>query len=243
MGLFRSGTKREIIKDFSSLSVDIHSHILPLVDDGSSSISESLEIINELYYLGYRKLISTPHIMGDNYENTPEIINNNLKILRTALKEAHINVTIDAAAEYYADINFLGILNSRNLLSFGNNFILFELPLSAPVLNLNDLIFNIRTSGYTPVLAHPERYTYWYDDFSNFTDLITREVIFQVNINSFHPKNPYRNMAEKIAKNDLVSFLGSDTHNIRNIDFLKESLQNKYLLKLLMSGKILNNTL
>jgi protein-tyrosine phosphatase len=231
------------IKDFSCLITDIHSHIIPFLDDGSSGVAESMEIINEMYYLGYRKIIATPHVMVENYENTPELINANLLILRKALSEGHINVDVFAAAEYYTDYNFLDILKMKNVLTFGNNFLLFELPLTSPFLNIKELIFNIRTSGYIPVLAHPERYSYWHGDFSNYTDLINREVLFQVNINSFHSKNPYKKMAEKLAANNLISFLGSDTHSIRNIDFLKESLFNKNLVKLLMSGKILNNTL
>ena len=243
MSFFKSEPHKESIIDFSCLNVDLHSHVIPFIDDGSSSIAESLEIINEMYYLGYRKIISTPHIMSDNYENTPEIIGKNLKNLQHALKEAHIHVDIIAAAEYFADYNFMGILKTEKLLTFGDNFLLFELPLSNPLLNINEIVFTIRTSGYKPVLAHPERYIYWHHDFSNFTNLIDREVLFQVNINSFHTKNPYRKMAEKLAKNNLISFLGSDTHSVRNIDILKESLINKHLIKLLESGNVLNSTL
>jgi len=243
LSFFNSFSKHNIINDLSILKVDLHSHIIPDIDDGSNSIEESLEIINELHRLGYKKIIATPHIMGDNFENTPEIINNQLILLQKAVIKADIHVEIIAAAEYYVDFSFSKLLESTKLLTFNNNYLLIELPLSHPPLNISELIFKIQTSGYKPVLAHPERYTYWYDDFSNYTNMVNREVYLQVNINSFSENNPFRKMAEKLAKKQLINFVGSDTHNIKNIEFLNNALSNKHFSKLLLSGKLLNNLL
>ncbi len=89
------------------VSVDMHSHLLPGIDDGAASLEDSLILAQELSKLGFRKLICTPHIMGDFYKNTPEIIHEKLELLKRALIEEKIPLEVDAAAEYYIDEWFL----------------------------------------------------------------------------------------------------------------------------------------
>ena len=92
--------------DFSSLKTDIHSHLIPGIDDGAQNLESSVEIIKKLMSLGYSRFITTPHIMNDLYRNTPEIILDGLKKLRAELTRLKIDVQIEVAAEYFVDYDF-----------------------------------------------------------------------------------------------------------------------------------------
>src|SRR5688572_24415891 len=109
------------------LQADMHSHLLPGLDDGSETLEQSLELVAEMIDLGYKKLIMTPHIMGDFYKNTPEGIREKLELLREAVKSKNWDIELDCAAEYYMDEWFVQRLeNGDKLLTFGDNYLLFE---------------------------------------------------------------------------------------------------------------------
>ena len=111
--------------------VDLHSHLLPGIDDGVQTLEESIDLISNFSKLGYEKLITTPHIMSDFYANTPEIINAKLKEVRQAVSQAGLSIQIEAAAEYYFDENFIDLVESKKgLLTFGDNYVLFEIGFS-----------------------------------------------------------------------------------------------------------------
>ena len=110
-------------------SIDIHSHLLPGIDDGVQTLEESIEVISGFANMGYKKLITTPHIMGDFFKNTPTIINAKLAEVRNALKENEINIEIEAAAEYYLDEHFINLIDAdAPLLTFADSYVLFEPP-------------------------------------------------------------------------------------------------------------------
>jgi len=148
------------MKDVPSLKVDVHSHLIPGIDDGSQSMEESLLLLQGMKDLGYEKIITTPHIMKDSYCNTPEIIRNGLAELREAAKEKRINIVIEAAAEYYLDDGFLDHLERGDMMTLEGKYILFETSYFAKPLQLEEMIFEISAAGYIPVMAHPERYRY-----------------------------------------------------------------------------------
>ena len=110
--------------DLSALGTDIHSHLIPGIDDGSVSIEDSVNLIRGLRDLGYKKLITTPHIMSDFYRNTPEVIYKGLEDVREALKKEQIDVQLEAAAEYYCDMDFEKSIDRGNLMTFSGKFIL-----------------------------------------------------------------------------------------------------------------------
>src|SRR4051812_22535182 len=93
-----------VMPDLSFIGVDMHSHLLPGLDDGLTTLDESIIFIKELYKLGYRKLICTPHIIFDIYPNNPEVILSKLESVRSALTESGIDISIEAAAEYMVDL-------------------------------------------------------------------------------------------------------------------------------------------
>jgi tyrosine-protein phosphatase YwqE len=244
--LFKKKTKllSEAV-DLSSLHTDLHSHLIPGIDDGSKSMEDSITLIRELWDLGYRKLITTPHIMADYYKNTPDIILSGLEDLRAELKKQGIAMEVEAAAEYMLDDGFMTKLEDGNLLTFGNKFILVELPYVEEPPNLGTIFFELQTNGYQVVLAHPERYNYWHQDFSKYQDLFDRNIFLQININSltgwYSPES--KAVVEKLIENGLVSFLGSDLHNQNYLQELKKSRFMPALAEVIGNPKILNSKL
>jgi tyrosine-protein phosphatase YwqE len=230
---------------FESIITDIHSHLIPNIDDGSKSMDESLGLIKSLYDLGYRKLITTPHIMNDYYKNTPEIIHSGLENLRKALKDASINMEVEAAAEYLLDDGFESKLQSGKLLTFGKNYVLVEISYFAEPPSLHRMIFELQTQGYRVVLAHPERYKYWHQRFDQYQQLVDRGVYLQLNINSltgwYSPES--KKMAEKLIEMDMISFLGTDLHNQNYLTELQRSLLFPKLKQVMESKKLLNKTI
>jgi protein-tyrosine phosphatase len=247
--LFRKKAK-DSTDDFPvrALTVDMHSHVLPGLDDGAENMEQSIELITAMKNLGYRKLIATPHIMGDFYRNTPETISNALREVKKELVYRDIDVQLDAAAEYYLDEWFMETLQSgQPLLSFGKGeirYLLFEISYINPAPQLAEAVFLMRSNGYRPVLAHPERYLYMYNDFGKLKQLYENGVCFQLNANSLtgYYSKISQLLAEKLIENRMVHFLGSDCHALRHIDVLSQAQSQKYYRKALELN-LLNNSL
>ena len=232
--------------DLSVLKCDIHSHFIPGIDDGAQAMDDSIALIKSFHELGYKKVITTPHILTDGYPNTPEIILGGLEKVRVALKNENIPVQIEAAAEYYIDFDFGRKLKQEKLLTFGKNYLLFEISYVNPPDNLDHIIFKLLTGGYRPVLAHPERYPFWANDIEKYEQLKEKGVLLQLNINSltgYYSKGVQRT-AEQLIEKDMIDFLGSDCHHSGHVSFIKtKAVYHKGLHKLLESGKLLNSTL
>lgn len=248
MGILSSLFKKKPIfqpADLSLLGCDIHSHLIPGIDDGSPSVEDSLSLLQEFSSFGYKKVVTTPHIMSDYYRNTPENILSGLDILRHAIIKENIPIEIDAAAEYYLDDTFIAKIKEKKLLTFGKNYVLFELSFMEESPYLNQAIFEMQLAGYKPVLAHAERYTFWHGNFNKFTELVDKGVLLQLNINSLtgYYSPDTKKIAEKIIDNNLFSFLGSDCHHDGHIKLMKNCLTEEYLHKVINSGRLLNLTL
>jgi protein-tyrosine phosphatase len=225
--------------------IDIHSHLLPGLDDGVQSFEQAEEIILRFQKLGYKKLITTPHVMSDFFRNTSEGIRARLIELNQWLAAKNISVEVQAAAEYYLDEELQRKINANEpLLTFGNNYVLFETNFITEPLNLKEFIFLASTKGYRLVLAHPERYIYLQNDFSKAEDLLGRGLLFQLNISSisgFYSKAA-QVTAQKLIDNKCIHFIGSDCHNIQHIQLLEATRSSKYFQKAI-SLPLLNNTL
>ena len=234
----------------AGLGADMHSHLLPGLDDGAETVEHSLDLLRALRALGFRKLIMTPHIMGDFYKNTPAGIRAALHQLRTAAAAAGLgDVELDCAAEYYLD-EFLGhkLADGTEMLTFGGDkrYLLFETSYMNEPLNLFEIIFELKAQGYRPVLAHPERYTYLYGRFGEIEKLRhDHGVLLQVNLNSLagYYSPAAKKVAEQLVDGGLVDFVGTDTHHLRHTEtLLRRTLPQPYLAKLLQLP-LLNNTL
>ena len=146
--------------------VDIHSHVLPGIDDGAKDLNTSIELIQKMSSYGIKNFITTPHVLGDVYPNTTEIINNTLKLVQEELLKRNIrDVSIRAAAEYMMDEQFSVLLEQNDLLTLKDNFVLVEMSYFSPPMNLYDILFEIQLKGYKPILAHPERYGFYHKNF------------------------------------------------------------------------------
>ncbi|MEE2700295.1 MAG: CpsB/CapC family capsule biosynthesis tyrosine phosphatase [Bacteroidota bacterium] len=229
--------------DFSVLKTDMHSHLIPDIDDGASDLEASISMLKKLQQLGYQKIVTTPHIMSDFYKNTPEIIAKGLEAVKVELKKQNINIKLEAAAEYYVDYDFKQKIGKEKLLTFGDNYILIEFSfLEAPV-NLLDIIFTLQLEGYKVVLAHPERYSFF--EKKDYEDFKTRGVLLQLNLLSLigHYSTPIQEQAEWLIDQNMISFIGTDCHNMNHANLYEKCQTKKAWHDLLNSGKLLNNTL
>ena len=229
--------------DFSVIKTDMHSHLIPGIDDGAPDLSSSIILIKELVSLGFKKIITTPHIMSDIYRNSSENISHGLQELKKEIVKQEIQVEIEAAAEYYIDFEFEQKINDKNLLTFGDNFILIELSFSQAPQNLFEIIFKLQLEGYKVVLAHPERYGFYNKE--NYEELINRGVLFQINLLSLigYYSSQIQLKAEELIANNQVSFVGSDCHNMRHAQLYIECQNKKSWHDLVNSGKLLNYNL
>lgn len=233
------------MQNFQPLTVDLHSHLLPGLDDGVKSFEESEELIRYFHKLGYRKLITTPHVMNDTYRNTASVIRQKCEELKLYIAAREIPMEISAGAEYYLDEYLMSMLESNErLLTFGSNYLLFETNFITEPLNLKEFIFRATAKGYKPVLAHPERYMYLNENFSKAEDLLGRGVLFQLNISSIsgYYARPARQMAIALIDRGWVHWLGSDCHHLQHLKLIEDSQHTKYFRKAL-ALPLLNNTL
>ena len=227
-----------------TLSTDVHSHLLPGLDDGVKSLEESMAVIAFFQKLGYTKLITTPHVMHDHYRNTPESIHAALATVRRHMQEHNIAVVLEAAAEYYLDEYLMRLLEAdEKMLTFGDGFLLFETNFISEPLNLNEFIFAATTRGYKPVLAHPERYLYLHDNHERIEDLINRGVLFQINLGSLAGlySRKVQNMAGKLIERGFVHLLGSDCHHLAHAELIDQARRTRSFEKALTLGLLNNN--
>lgn len=249
MGLFNSiFSKKEkdlAPLDYKSIGVDMHSHFIPGIDDGAKTLRDSMEMIKEFQALGYRKVITTPHIMSDHYRNTPEIIQEGEAVVKAEITRQGINIEFQAAAEYFLDESFMEQIQSGTLLTFGKKHVLFEMSFFNESPSLKDAIFKMQMQGYKPILAHPERYSYWYKDLTKYQDLKDRGVLFQMNIGSIIGaySDETKKIAEWLINQNMINLIGSDCHKIEHTDYLRAAAVKPYMHKLYTSGALINHTL
>lgn len=228
------------------LGADMHSHLLPGIDDGSPDLETSLGLIRGLAALGYRKLITTPHVLWDIYPNTTEQITESLKETQEAVAAAGINVELQAAAEYFIDEHFEAELKAKSpLLTIGGNMVLVEFSMVMAPIDLQDVLFQMQVQNYQPVIAHPERYIYLINRRSFFDELREAGCLFQLNLLSLtgHYGRAVAELAEYLLKNDYYSFAGTDLHSSRHLDGLQKLQSSAGLQRLRESGLLRNDSL
>jgi len=238
--------KKELLNpiDLSILKADLHSHLIPGIDDGSPDIEVTLQLLKKFIDLGYSKLITTPHVMSDYYRNTPKIINKGLEDVRTIIKENHLNIKIEAAAEYNLEPAFEELLKKGEILTFGKEkYLLFELSFFNEPPRLNESIWTMKEKGYSPVLAHVERYAYWHNNYDKIEEMINRGVKLQLNIGSltgsYGPE--VKNFAERLVSDKVIEFVGSDCHHIHHLEMIEIARKLPFFHQLINQEQILNN--
>ena len=242
--LFSSSKKAADPEFVNPITTELHSHLIPGIDDGVQSLEESLAVLRYLAEKGYKKVITTPHIMGDFYKNGPENILPGLELLRTAIKEEQIDLQLEAAAEYMIDDAFEQKIKSGELLTFGNRHVLIELPFTEEPPHFKSALFELRVNGYRPVLAHPERYAFMAHKTDKYEELFQQGILFQVNLFSLvgYYSPQVRKTAEFLINNKMVNMVGSDCHGPRHLNVLGDALRS-YAYQRLCQLPLLNNEL
>ena len=230
---------------FDGSFVDIHSHILPGIDDGAKNMTKSIELVSALQKLGVSQMITTPHINHYVWNNSPEIIQSKLKETQKTLEENKIKMPVQAAAEYFIDSWFENHFKEEKLLTLKDNYVLVEMSyLNAP-LNIYKTIFEIQVAGYIPVLAHPERYVFYHNRFSEYEKLKNAGCVFQLNLLSTveYYGSQIAKTADDLLAKGMYNFCGTDVHHkkhiaafddkikIKNIEPLKEVIKNNQFFK------------
>lgn len=234
--------ERKNIEAFSFLKRDIHSHLLPGLDDGSPDIPTSIDLIGRLRAAGLKEFVCTPHVFGDLYRNSPATILPALEKLQQVAGKQFPDVRLYAAAEYMLDDYFMSLLQrGERFLTVRDNFLLTELPFSIPPTNIQQITFDIFNSGYQPILAHPERYGYYYKNLKAFVRL--RELGFMMQLNLLSLTGYYGRMPKKTAilllKENLIDFVGTDLHHINHLQALTTARSQK-IFKKYLGDKIYN---
>lgn len=246
ISLFRKKNNDPIV-DLSMLGCDMHSHLIPGIDDGSPDMETSLELIRGFVDLGYKKIITTPHIHPDHYPNTPGIILSGRQQVEAVIKEQQLPIALGAAAEYFMDQRMEDLLETgAPLLTLKDSLVLVEISFAAPSIDLLGLLFKLQMKGYQPVLAHPERYLYFAGNKTWYDKLKEAGCLFQVNLLSligYYGKES-RELAHYLVKKQYIDLLGSDLHHKRHLDALQSSTELMPIVnKLVDSGKIQNTHL
>jgi protein-tyrosine phosphatase len=246
MGIFNFfGKKKEVLQpfDLSRFKVDIHSHLIPGIDDGSQTMDETIAMLAKFQSLGYKKVITTPHVMSDSFPNTSENILAGLEDVRAEIKKVGLTIEIDAAAEYYFDETFVAKIKAKDLLTFGDNYVLLEFAFHSPPQYIDQMFFELQSRGYRPVVAHFERYMYYLGKIDRAIEWRQKGINIQININSLsgHYGPDIKKQAERLIDAGEFDFIGTDCHRIEHLMLLEDSLTSPYIHKI--GHYLLKNTI
>jgi tyrosine-protein phosphatase YwqE len=216
---------------------DIHSHVIPGIDDGAKTMDDSIALIKKFQELGIHKIITTPHVMGGVWPNSTEVITSKLQEVKERLQEEGITeFSIEAAAEYMLDENFIELLEKKDLLPIKENKILVEMSYLNPPSNLFDTLFAMQIAGYKPVLAHPERYNFYHMDKAKYADLKRAGAHFQLNLLALtkYYGLPVQKTALYLLEKNMYNYVATDAHHLRHLENMNFVLSKKH--RLLLEG-------
>ncbi|MBR3161935.1 MAG: capsular biosynthesis protein [Bacilli bacterium] len=224
--------------------IDIHTHILPGIDDGAKTIEESLNILKKAHNYGITDIVLTPHFIVNSKFNT----NNKdkyklLNILKEELVSNNINVNLYLGNEVYIDTGISNLLNTDISTINGSRYLLIELPMNRKSTIIDDVLYELSKKDIIPIIAHPERYTAYYNDYEFFQDLLDKGCLLQGNIGSLYNKYGLKakRMIKGLLKKRMISFMGSDIHH-NSSDLYSKNI-NKDLYKLLKDKDYIDNIL
>lgn len=218
-----SGNDLGSLEEACFWKVDMHSHLLPSVDDGVKDPEQTLICLRQMMGWGIERIITTPHVSRDWYPNSSAVLREGQAQLQALADANNLPIQIEVAAEYMLDEFFPDLLNSDDLLTFGaERYLLVETGWAAAPQQLEDVLFRIQTRGYTPILAHPERYTYYHGDDASLARIRDVGCLFQLNWLSLTGRygNKVRAQAQRMLKNNWVDFIGSDLHRPEDLPAL-----------------------
>lgn len=225
--------------------VDIHSHLLPGIDDGARSFSDTLSLAKSFEEIGVSQFFTTPHISHYIWSNSPESISNKYQETKLFLENENIKTPFKAAAEYLMDDWFENNIQNEKLLTLKENYVLVEMSYVNAPIQLYKVLFDIQLAGYIPVLAHPERYSFYHKNFDEYDKLKKAGCRFQLNLLALvgYYGSEINKTAEQLVKKGMYDFAGTDVHHSKhikafdqkiksdNISALKEVIANNQFFK------------
>jgi len=217
--------------------VDIHSHLIPGIDDGVKTIYQAAYILEELEKFGIQKVITTPHVMQQVWPNSSTVITNNFKKIKEVLPKLGISkITLQTSAEYMMDDLFFELIKKNDILPLHKNYILVEMSTFDPPMNLKEILFEIKVAGYIPILAHPERYSFYHqNDLKKYAELKEQGFLLQINLLSLigYYGDSVKSIAEKLIDKGYIDFTGTDIHNYHHLGILEEGFTPKISEKII----------
>lgn len=222
---------------------DIHNHILPGIDDGSPDLEESITLINGLKSLGIHNSVSTPHVMAGVHNNTPETIRDAHSKLSDHLKSNAVDFKLHYSAEYMIDDQIEQWIQADKLCLIADKYMLIEMSYLSESRALFKIIKDIQDRGYQPILAHPERYNYYHNNFKIFEEIKQAGCYLQLNllsISKYYGEN-VKTCALTLIRAGMYDFVGTDMHHTRHLEALK-SVVSKYDVKELLKGNPIKNS-
>lgn len=243
--MFNFFRKKENIK--LPYHTDVHNHILPGVDHGATDIDNAIELIKAQMDMGITRFILTSHITQSTFENTPDTINAAFDIFKEAIDKSGLDIQLHISAEYRLDEFSLEQFKNNKFLPMPQDHLLLENAFQQERLDLDEILFDVQLKGFTPIMAHPERFHYYAVRKDRYKQLHNAGTLFQVNLLSFagYFGKTARSNAEWLLENDFIDFLGSDMHNMQHAGILKEYIQSKDFRKIAkkLEGRLLNDKL
>ena len=226
--------------------IDIHSHLLPGIDDGAKTFEDTLRLTKALKNIGISEFITTPHIIQYVWDNTKEEILEKKATTVLELQKNNSTVLFNAAAEYLMDDQFIRLFESHDLLTLKANYVLVEMSYMNPPIQLYSILFDLQVAGYIPVLAHPERYLFYHNNFNEYLKLKRAGCLFQLNLLSVvgYYGTGITKIAEQLLQKGMYDYVGSDVHhdnhiaafeqkvNVKDITPFKEAIANNQFFKL-----------
>lgn len=247
-GIFKKKEEKKVKIDWSKIGLDFHSHLIPAVDDGSSSIEETIEILTFKKSLGYKHIYTSPHIMGEGFKNTKQDLKQKYNDFINDERYIALNIKFNLIAEYFLDEEFEVLLENDDLLTFGNKYILIETSMNYDFPFVKNYIYKLIKKGYNPILAHPERYKYIFTD-KNYIDLYEsyKDLGCEFQLNLFSLVGLYgekiKTVAEGLISNNLYDYVSSDIHKAGQLKLYEELNKSIFLERLIQSGNLKNNEL
>jgi protein-tyrosine phosphatase len=197
--------------------VDLHTHILPDIDDGSKSLEESIEILRKYLEDGLKEIVLTPHYMEDSeYSISNDIKKEKFNLLKEAVKQQNMDINLYLGNEVYASNNILDLLKENKIMTINNSrYILIEFPMLNYSNNYIDIVYNLKLSGIVPIIAHPERYAYIQNDINIAEEFVKKGALLQINKGSLFGRygTSVFKTAKHLLKKRLVHFVGTDIHS------------------------------
>ena len=240
---------------FSELKWDVHSHIVPGVDDGAQDMEASLEMVGHLAAMGYEGLVLTPHIMSDLYPNSKATLQPAFDRLVEAVNAAGLRMELRLAAEYLIEAETLSAIEAQDVLTFPckdaqgtlHELILMEFGFHHPPEEalVKDVLFAAQTHGLTPLLAHCERYPYLHKNEALLDLWRKRGGWMSVNAASLVGAygNEVKDMAHRCMKQGWVSFVCSDAHGMRHVRALESLSHSRHVAQWMEAGHCLHTGL